>query len=60
MTGPRGDQAPEFVPLGNKIEKPKPAEPVYRPDPDADPDHCIEIGPDGKRRTNDPRNGSTS
>ena len=52
----RDDLYPQWEGLGKKVEKPaKPAD-DWHPDPDANPDKCIEIGPDGKRRTNDPRN----
>jgi hypothetical protein len=31
MTGPKGDTAPEFQPIGPKVEKPKPEKPEYTP-----------------------------
>lgn len=56
MTGPRGSDAPEVGGLGAKVPKPAAPAPTHRPAPDVDADKCIEIGPDGKLRTNDPRN----
>jgi len=51
MTGARGDLAPDTGSgLGAKVEKPKPVLPEYRPTQTPG----IEIGPDGKRRTNLP------
>lgn len=58
MTGARGDLAPEFQPLGRKLERPAPKPASHHPAPDVPAEKCIEVGPDGKWFTNDPRNGA--
>lgn len=56
MTGPRGDCAPEFVPLGRKIEKPNPAALGPKPAPGIDPGKHIQVDEQGRLSTNIPAN----
>jgi hypothetical protein len=51
----RKDLAPEYQPLGQKIEKPKPERKDY-PAPGTDPDYFIYVGKDGKWYTSIPFN----
>lgn len=54
MTGARGDMAPEFEPLGRKVERKAEPAPAKKRAPDPPPAWGIRIGPDGKWHTDIP------
>jgi hypothetical protein len=55
MTGPRGDECPEFSPLGKKIDFPAPPKPEWRPVPDKP---HLEQNAQGQLRTKIPENNA--